>query len=344
MPPKNHVVTSHMARETAAAPQLVAAQLAANAELLRGLAQRLRDNPPRLVVTCARGSSDHAATFAKYIIEQKLGIPVLSFTPSLASLHGRGFGGSDVLFLAISQSGGSPDILAAAKLAHSQGALVVAMLNVVASPLAGAADVVVPLHAGEERSVAATKSYIATLSALLQLATLWAGQAEDNLAALPAALRQGAGASWSAAVPALAKGRSLYVIGRGAGLAIAQEIALKFKEAAGIHAEAFSGAEARHGPMALVGPGFPVILIGQNDVTLPTQIALAEAMVAQGAEVFTCGVEVEGAVALPSIAAPALTGLPAVALGLYTLVDEVARARGLNPDNPRWLTKVTCTL
>jgi len=335
---------SRMLQEATEAPAVVATQLITNGAIIAALAARLRHNRPRLVVTCARGSSDHAATFAKYVIEHLLGIPVVSFTPSLTSLYGGGFGGSDVLFLALSQSGGSPDLRAAAQFARAHGALVVALVNVAGSPLAEVAEVVVPLHAGQEHSVAATKSFVATLSAALQLVTAWAGQQDDWLGALPAALTQGFVDNWTAFAPDIAKAPSLYVIGRGPGLGIALEIALKFKETARLHAEAFSGAEARHGPMALVGPGFPVIVLGQDDATLAGQRQLSEAMVAQGALVLTCGFEVAGASALPTINAPALLALPAMALGLYQLVEAVARLRGLDPDTPRWLTKVTCTL
>lgn len=332
--------------EAGSAGSAVAAQFAADRSVIDALAARLRADRPRLVVTCARGSSDHAATFAKYLIEQELGIPVVSFTPSLSSLHGKGFGGKDVLFLAISQSGGSPDILAAAQLARSQGALVAALVNVVDSPLARAAECVIPLHAGPELSVAATKSFITTLAALLQLVAAWSDSqtARAALDDLPRALEASWAQDWAGAAPLLAEARSLFVIGRGLGLGTAQELALKFKETCRIHAEAFSGAEVRHGPMALVDAGFPVIVLAQNDESLAGLEALAAEFAARGARVLTAGLSVPGGHALPLPAAPAVLGPLLAIQGCYQLVNALALARGLDPDHPPHLAKVTRTL
>ena len=337
---------TQMFAEAAAAPRVVGTMLAANRELIAGLVERLRANPPRLVVTCARGSSDHAATFAKYLIEQELGIPVVSFTPSLASLHGQGLGGPDVLFLAISQSGGSPDIIAAAERARAGGALVCALVNVSGSPLAHAADWVIPLHAGPELSVAATKSFIAALAALVQLVSAWSDA--KHLAAalehLPQALGQAWSLGWDEAAPVLTERENLFVIARGAGLGIAQELALKFKETCSIHAEAFSGAEVRHGPMAIVGAGFPVVVIAQQDEARAGLEALAGEFVARGALVLTAGLAVPGARGLATLAADPAIGPVLAVQSAYRLVNAVALARGLDPDAPPYLAKVTRTL
>lgn len=338
--------TTRMYQEAAAAAGATAEQFSANQGVIEALAARLRNRPPRLVVTCARGSSDHAATFAKYLIEQELGIPVVSFTPSLSSLHGKGFGGEDLLFLAISQSGGSPDILAAAELARQQGALVAALVNVVDSPLGRAAECVVPLHAGPELSVAATKSFITTLAALLQLVCAWSGRAEARAALddLPRALEASWAGDWAGAAPLLAGAESLFVIGRGLGLGVAQELALKFKETCRIHAEAFSGAEVRHGPMALVGQGFPVIVLAQDDESRSGLEALAREFVERGALVLAAGLDIAGARPLPVPAGPAMLGPLLAIQGCYQLVEAVALARGLDPDRPPYLAKVTRTL
>lgn len=334
---------TRMAQEAAAAGDVLEQQFLANRMLVADLAQRLRSNPPRLVMTCARGSSDHAATFAKYLIEQQLQLPVVSYSPSLASLYGKGFGGPDTLFLAISQSGGSPDIVAAARQARECGALVVALVNAVDSPLAAAADCVVPLHAGAETSVAATKSFIASLGALLQLVALWRGEGAP-LADLPAALSYSWSQAWDDPATELADSDSLFVIGRGLGLGAAQELALKFKETCRIHAEAFSGAEVRHGPMALVGAGFPVIILSQNDQSRPGLMALGEEFAARGARVFASGFDLSGGTALPGCGELALTGPLLAIQGCYKLVNAVALARGLDPDAPPYLAKVTRTL
>ncbi|MBU6267559.1 MAG: SIS domain-containing protein [Sphingomonadales bacterium] len=335
-----------MFAEAAAAADVVARQLAANQSLAAALARHIRNCRPRLVVTCARGSSDHAATFAKYLIERRFGIPVLSFTPSLASLQGRGLGGSDVLFLAISQSGGSPDIVTATRLARAEGAFTLALVNVLESPLAAAAECVLPLHAGPERSVAATKSFIAAIAALLHLCAEWSGDEADRarLDQLPAALASAWATDVEAFAAPLAGCRNLFVVARGLGLGIAQELALKFKETCRIHAEAFSGAEVRHGPMALVGPGFPVIIIAQPDETHDGLAELARDFAARGAQVLTVGLDAVAGVALPlPPAAPEL--FPALAIqSLYRLVNAVALAKGLDPDRPPYLAKVTETL
>lgn len=337
---------TRMASEAAMAGQVVARQFAANRSLIAALADRLRATPPRLVITCARGSSDHAATFAKYLIERELGIPVLSFTPSLASLLGKGFGGSDVLFLAISQSGGSPDIVTATEIARRDGALTVALVNVTDSPLARAAECVVPLHAGPELSVAATKSFIAAVAAILHLHAAWSGraEAEGQLEGLPAALELSWALDWSSHAERLAGCGNLFVVGRGLGLGMAQELALKFKETCRIHAEAFSSAEVRHGPMALVGKDFPVIVLAQPDESLPGLATLAQDFASRGALVMTVGLDVADCLALPALPAPPEVAPLLAIQGLYRLVNAVALARGLDPDHPPYLAKVTQTL
>lgn len=332
-----------MAVEAGSAGAALRRQFDANREQIRALADRLASHPPRMVITCARGSSDHAATFAKYVIEQELGLPVLSFSPSLASLHGKGLGGPDTLFLAISQSGGSPDIVTATQRASECGALTVALVNVEASPLANAADCVVALHAGAETSIAATKSFIASLGALLQLVAAWRASA-DWLHDLPPALERSWALPWDAHADETAQADNLFVIGRGLGLGVAQELALKFKETCQIHAEAFSGAEVRHGPMSLVGKDFPVIILSQPDESRAGLRDLAEEFVGRGARVYTSGIEANGARGLPDCGANPLAAPLLAIQGCYKLVNAAALARGLDPDRPPYLAKVTRTL
>ncbi|HEX3405700.1 MAG TPA: SIS domain-containing protein, partial [Caulobacteraceae bacterium] len=169
---------TRLSREAAEAPAVVRAQLGANSPLIRDLAERLRRSPPAAVVTLGRGSSDHAATFARYLIETRLGVMTASAPPSVSSVYDVAQGVRGALCLAISQSGRSPDILAAAEAAREAGALVVALVNDASSPLAELAEITAPLLAGPELSVAATKSYIAALSAIVQLVALWSGDAK----------------------------------------------------------------------------------------------------------------------------------------------------------------------
>src|SRR4051794_32175596 len=229
-----------MAREAAEAPQAVARLISANEDACRALGERLRRNPPRFVVTCARGSSDAAATYAKYLIEIALGVVVASVGPSISSIYGGRPKMRDALFLAISQSGRSPDLLTLAEAALADGALTVALVNDTASPLAKLCEVVLWLNAWPERSVAATKSYIASLAGVLQLVRHWSGDAalERALQRLPADLAEAAGRDWSAALPILQAAQSLYVIARGPGFGAALEAAVKLKETCGLHAEA----------------------------------------------------------------------------------------------------------
>ncbi len=333
-------------REAAEAPDVVRAQLMANAPLVRELAGRLRRRPPRAVVTLGRGSSDHAATFARYVIETRLAVLAASNAPSVSSVYDAAPAMDETLCLAISQSGRSPDILAAAAAARAAGALVVAMVNDAASPLAREADVTMPLLAGPELSVAATKSFIAALSAILQLVALWGGDPEltDALCALPDLLARAWALDWTPALAPLAPAHSLYVIGRGVGFGIAEEAALKLKETCGLHAEAFSAAEVRHGPMALVGPGFPVLAFAQGDETRAGVEAACAAAARQGAPVIKVGGEAqEGVLTLPAERACPVLEPVAYILSFYRLVAALALARGLDPDRPRGLSKVTET-
>jgi glutamine---fructose-6-phosphate transaminase (isomerizing) len=224
--------------EAAQAPAVVRAQLAANAERVARLAERLRQSPPRAVVTCARGSSDNAATFARYLIETRLGVLTSSASPSVSSVYDVAPDLAGTVMLAISQSGASPDLLSTVSRARSGGARVVVMVNAESSPLAQLADELIPLGAGPELSVAATKSYVASLAAIVQLIAAWARDEELGaaLAQAPAALERAFALDWSAAVASLTAATNLYVIGRGLGLGIAQEAALKFKETCGLHA------------------------------------------------------------------------------------------------------------
>jgi glutamine---fructose-6-phosphate transaminase (isomerizing) len=247
-----------MFQEAASGSEAVRAQLQGDAHAIAAIGAELRRLAPRSVITCARGSSDHAATFAKYLIETQTGVVTASAAPSVSSLYRVSQDLRGCLFLAISQSGRSPDLLAAVAAAKQAGATVLALCNSPGAPLSAAADLVIELRAGLETSVAATKSYLATLAALARLVAAWTQDAELQSAIdrLPDLMDQSWALDWSAALAPLEPARNLYVIGRGLGLGAAQETALKFKETCGLHAEAFSSAEVRHGPYALLGAEF----------------------------------------------------------------------------------------
>ncbi len=248
-----------MYREAAESAAAVRRQLRANAESMRQLGAVLRRVAPRAVVTIARGSSDHAATYARYLLETRCGVLTASAAPSVSSVYAARPDLRGALCLAISQSGRSPDLLAAADAARASGGLVVALVNAEDAPLAARADHVVWLRAGAETSVAATKSHIASLAAILHLVAEWSTDASlsEALAALPDGLDAAWRLDWSAAIERLKESRNLFVLGRGLGLGVAQEAALKLKETSGLHAEGISAAELQHGPMALVQTRIP---------------------------------------------------------------------------------------
>lgn len=340
-----------MFREAAEAADVVERQFARNHEVLSALAESLRRDPPPFVATCARGSSDHAATYAKALFETQLGVVTASVSPSVGSVYAVPQRLRGALFIAVSQSGRSPDLLRNAEAAREAGARVVALVNVEDSPLARLAEVVVPLHAGPERSVAATKSYLGSLSALLQLAAVWKGDAAllDALPRLPEAMRAAWECDWSDLVDGLRGKRNLFVLGRGVGLGAAQEAALKFKETCGLHAEAYSSAEVRHGPMALVGPGFPVLIFAQPDETEAGTLALADEFRARGAQVWVAsrGARRDAGLGghLPLADAPHPACAPLLLVqAFYRAANALSLRRGHDPDAPPHLNKVTETV
>jgi glucosamine--fructose-6-phosphate aminotransferase (isomerizing) len=352
-PDDNDVMTmlkpneTKMFHEAAESADAIARQVVANDEIVAGLIERLRAAPPRFIVTCARGSSDHAATFGKYVFETQIGLMTASASPSISSIYHTKQQLDGVLFIAISQSGGSPDLVRAATGARQAGAHVVALVNVEDSPLAKVADTVLPLRAGPELSVAATKSYLCALSALVHIAARWKG--DDTLfaalQATPAAMRATWAMDWSSLVEGLVAANNLFVVGRGLGLGGAQEAALKFKETCGLHAEAFSSAEVKHGPMALVGRDFPVLFLTQQDESLAGTRAVADEFVSRGAKVWVTSSDQTQANALPVAAAPHPVCAPLIAVqGFYKAVNALAVARGRNPDVPPHLNKVTRTV
>lgn len=335
---------SMMARETAEAPAAARRQIARCADRFAELGERLRRRPPRFVVTCARGSSDHAANYGKYLIETSLGCAVASLGPSVAT-SARPLELADCLFVAVSQSGRSPDLCRLTQAARDRGALVVGFVNDERSPLAEICELVAPLCAGEETSVAATKSYLLSGLAFLQLAAHWSGDGAlaAAVAEFPDALDAATALEWWPHLAGLAAAQSAFVLGRGVGLGAALEIALKLKETCRLHAEAFSTAEVLHGPLALVERGFPVVVVGQADHTAPATRTTVARLVELGADVRSA-LAIPGATALPVPAAsPVIAPLCQVA-SFYRAVPRLAAARGLDADAPHHLRKVTETV
>jgi glucosamine--fructose-6-phosphate aminotransferase (isomerizing) len=335
-----------MLEEALEAPSAVQRQLAADSAVYQALGAELRARPPQSMLTVARGSSDHAAHFLAYLVMARLGRLVTSLPMSVVTLYATRLQCEGLVAMALSQSGRSPDLVAPIEFARTHGARTIAWVNEIASPLGSAAQWALDLHAGEEHSVAATKSYISQLTAGARLVAAWQDDAALGAALqrLPEALARAARADWSALTDSLDVAQRMLVIGRGLGLAIAMEAALKLKETCGIHAEAFSGAEVRHGPMALIEPGYPVLVFAPRGPAQAGLLALAEDLRARNAQVL--------------LAAPAGTAHASLTLepafnedldpisaiqSFYPAVEALARARGADPDRPPHLAKVTTT-
>jgi len=335
-----------MYEEALSAPAVVARQLAADHGAYAALGESLRQQPPSSLLTVARGSSDHAAHYLAYLVMARLGRLVTSLPMSLVTLYQSRLVCDGLVSLAFSQSGQSPDLVAPTRFLREGGARTVAFVNAEGSPLAEAAQHVFPLHAGAERSVAATKSYIAQLVAGARVVAAWQGD-DDLLAALqqlPKVLEQAAALRWDVAVDVLREADRLFVIGRGTGLPVAMEAALKFKETCGIQAEAFSGAEVKHGPMALVEEGYPMLVFAPRGPAQAGLLALAEEMRGRGARVLLAAPAGTPGAELPLVCSGNEDLDPiAVVQSFYPMVEALARARGNNPDQPRHLAKVTKT-
>jgi glucosamine--fructose-6-phosphate aminotransferase (isomerizing) len=335
-----------MFQEAATAAAAVRTQLRQDAANIEYIGAAIRRLAPRAVVTCARGSSDHAATYAKYMIETRARILTASAAPSVSSVYGISQDLRGCLFIAISQSGRSPDLLASVAAAKASGATILSLCNSPDSPLIGASDLVIELRAGPESSVAATKSYLATLAAIARLVGAWTQDPLLNAAleALPSLMEQSWALDWSAALPLLEGIGNLYVVGRGLGLGAAQETALKCKETCALHAEAFSSAEVRHGPYTLLGRDFPALLLAQRDASLAGMEALAADLVHRGVPVLLAGARVPGTVELPTVQAAAELSPILLVQSAYRMIAALALRRGLDPDRPPHLRKITETV
>ena len=338
--------STRMYSEAAEASEVVQIQLDRNAGTIARIGQKLRQLKPGFIITVARGSSDHAASYAKYLLETHTGLFTASTGPSIFSVYETRMKFSGCLCLLISQSGASPDLLSAASAARKGGAYVVAMVNVADSPLAKLADEVLELHAGAETSVAATKSFIASLTAVIHLATSWKEDKALNKALheAPESLLAAWNSNWDAALEPLSKADDLYVLGRGFGFGIASEAALKFKEVCGLHAEAFSTAEVLHGPVTIARANFPVLVLAQNDKTLPGIRDLVDNLASRNIKLMTAGLSHDAAINLPTpMDHPAIEPILRIQ-SFYRMVNALSLRLGLDPDSPPYLQKVTATV
>jgi glucosamine--fructose-6-phosphate aminotransferase (isomerizing) len=311
----------------------------------------LSERRPVGILVAARGSSDHAAVYAQYLLQQRNRIPVGLAAPSLYTHYLRPPRVDGFCVIGISQSGSAPDVIAVLVDARRQGATTVAISNDPDSELAREADFVIPLLAGAERSVPASKTYSATLMSIALLSQ--AIDPDDGfrsaLMAAPEAVERALACQVAAAAAArqLTAGRMI-VLGRGFNLATAQELALKVTETSYALARAWSAADFPHGPIALIEPGFPIVVIEAGSPTLEDTRRLAARLRGQGCSLVQVAdgtPALEGASAclrIESRLPESLSPLP-LAVASQLLASEVARVRGLDPDRPRSLDKVTRT-
>jgi len=347
---------SMMEKEASTAPQVLSRQFEENKYIMQDVCARISAYPPPFAMTIARGSSDHAATFAKYLLETYLGVVTASAAPSVVTLYNAKLKLKNSLVFALSQSGESPDIAEMVDNARNAGAITVAFVNHPESPLGDVAEYVIPLWAGQETAVAATKSYIAMLGGLVHFISMATQDPTLTTALnnLPAALQDALKMDWSMALNAYQNQNNTFTIGRGYGFPIAQEAALKFKETAQIHAEAFSGAEVLHGPYALVQPDFPLLIFAQRDQSLPGIIDLSKRVRQLGAKVllalpghkdnerYSQDNVASIVLPLPPSIHPVCDPLMAIQ-AFYGMMARLSISRGYNPDTSQNLTKVTRT-
>ena len=340
-------MASKMYQESSSTPSVIASQLSQDEDVYRELGKRARDGDPAFATTIARGSSDHACNYGAYIITSQLGVPVISLPPSIVTLYQAPLKMQNSLAIGVSQSGKSPDIVAAMEASAKAGAKTIAFVNVEDSPMAKLADTFCPLRSGPELSVAATKTFVASLSALARFVGHWSQNQAllDGLKSLPDVLENAQKADLNPIVEFFRDKDRALVLGRGPSLSIALEAALKFKETCSLQTEAFSGAEVKHGPKALVGIGYPILVFAPRGQVQNDLIATTKEMRESGADVFLIATdETEGAnLLLPKADDPLLD--PLVMIQVFHLaVERLAQARGMNPDQPPHLNKVTLTV
>jgi glucosamine--fructose-6-phosphate aminotransferase (isomerizing) len=331
-----------MAAEIAEQPAVLA-RLLAEPDALRDVGDRIAAARPRFVLIAARGTSDHAALYAKYLAEVRMQLPVGLASPSALTVYGAAPDMRDVLFIAVSQSGRSPDLIDSVAIARERGAISVAVTNDLDSPLAGAAAHAVAIRAGLERAVAATKTYTAELLALhLLLGGSGAvGEATPLPEAAAATLDLTPDDDLAVHAAPLRETQRIVVTARGYSYATAREAALKLMETSYLSAQAFSGADLLHGPLAMIDESVPVIAVSSPGRGGEAMAPVLERLTAVGAHVLCVAAEGDLPVAPAGVAEhllPILEILP-----LQRLAWRVALDRGLDPDRPRGLSKVTQT-
>lgn len=332
-----------MAREIAEVPE-AARRLVARAGRIDALVDRIRITRPRVVVVCGRGSSGHVGAYLRYLFETRAGLLVSAAAPSIVTAYQRPPDMREALFVLISQSGRSPDLVTATEVARSAGALTLAIVNDEHSPAASESDLVLPIGAGPEHAVAATKTVaLSMLAGALIVAKLTEdGDFLDALQRLPDRLQDALGCDWSEWGNSLVSAPAAFVAARGYGLGTGREIALKITEALRLPALGYSAAELRHGPRAAITPETPVLALRQNDESAVAVDDLVRDLRAANETVFLAGGP-DGTLPWIGDGHPICDPI-AMLLPAYKAIEAAARSRGLDPDRPEHLSKVTRTL
>ena len=332
-----------MARETAEIPA-AAERLLARRDVFARVVERIEQAKPRIVVFCGRGSSGHVGVYLRYLFETRLGLLASAAAPSVVTAYRQAPDLRDALFVVVSQSGRSSDLVNATQVARKLGALTLAIVNDEDSPAANSSELVVPIGAGTEHAVAATKTVALSMIAGAHLVAALAqdGELSDGLRRLPHRLSAALACDWSVWSDSAARSPATFVVGRGYGLGCVREIALKVAETLRVPALGYSAAELRHGPRASITPATPVLVLRQNDQAAITVDELVRDLNSAGERLFTVG---GAAGTLPWIG----DGHPvcdpiAMLVPAYRAIETSARRRGFDPDNPPYLSKVTSTL
>ena len=334
--------TSAMKGEIAESADVVS-RIVGNRRTTREIARQLEIGSTPMCILCGRGSSGHAGVFLRYLVETRLRLPVSASAPSVITAFRTPLKLRNALFIVISQSGRSPDLVAATTSARDAGARTIAIVNAPASPVASAAEFIIPIEAEAEHSVAATKTVIGSMAAGSELV---AELAEDDalrlaIDRLPERLNRALSLDWSAISGDLAKASAVFVAARGLGLGSAREIALKLSEILQLPSIGLSAAELQHGPRAALSPRTPVVMMRLADETAATVDALARELREQGIVLHLCGgpngslpwlAEDDGATDAITMLVPA-----------YRMIERTARDWGFDPDRPPRLSKITET-
>ena len=344
---------SHLYNEILEQPQVIARLIAEENSQIARIAAELKQRDIQYVLIAARGTSDNVATYGKYLFATMLRLPVALAAPSLYTIYQQPpRTGKGALVIGISQSGESPDIVSVVYEARQQGATTLAITNEPASPLAQSAEYVVVCHAGKEQSVAATKTYTAQLTALALLVAHWSGQEESlsQIQLLPEAAERTLG------IREVVRQRAeryrymeaCVVLGRGYNYGTAHEIAIKIKELSYLLMDSYSPADFKHGPIAVIEQGFPVILVAPSGLVFDDMVSLAKELAEKGAELIAISDRKEALdiavtplrlpVAVPEWLSPIVTVIPG-----QLMAHDLTVAKGYDPDHPRGLLKVTLT-